>query len=91
MNIAICDDEIYFLDITYNLLERWAKKNNLDIKIFRFNNGDDLIDTNNNECMDLIILDIIMPLLNGIDTAKELRNNNQMVPRECKIKCVSYR
>ena len=30
--------------------------------------------------MDLIILDIIMPLLNGMDTAKELRQEHQSVP-----------
>ena len=30
--------------------------------------------------MDLIILDVIMPLLNGMDTARELRNDNQIVP-----------
>lgn len=30
--------------------------------------------------MDLIILDVIMPLLNGMDTARELRNDDQTVP-----------
>ena len=30
--------------------------------------------------MDLIMLDVIMPLLNGMDTARELRNDNQIVP-----------
>ena len=32
------------------------------------------------ECFDLIFLDVLMPLLNGIDTAKELRRQNQNVP-----------
>ncbi len=30
--------------------------------------------------MDLIILDVIMPLLNGMDTARELRDADQTVP-----------
>lgn len=30
--------------------------------------------------MDLIILDVIMPLLNGMDAAKEIRSNDPLVP-----------
>lgn len=30
--------------------------------------------------MDLIILDVIMPLLNGIDAAREIRSNDPQVP-----------
>lgn len=80
MKIAICDDERQFLDHVCILLEKWAARHDLRPAIYRFTNGDDLIDSHMNECMDLIILDIIMPLLNGIDTAKELRNNNHAVP-----------
>lgn len=45
-----------------------------------FTNGDDLIAAHRNDCMDLIILDVIMPLLNGMDVARELRKDNQDVP-----------
>lgn len=80
MNIAICDDEKQFIDAICPLLEQWAARNSIKLTLHRFTNGDDLIAAHRNTCMDLIILDIIMPLLNGMDTARELRNDNQTVP-----------
>ncbi len=80
MKIAICDDEIKFIDTVCPLLEQWAKEHDIKLTLYRFTNGDDLIDAHQSECMDLIILDVIMPLLSGIDAARELRNMNQTVP-----------
>lgn len=80
MKIAICDDEKQFIDALCPLLEQWAEKNDIKPTLYRFTNGDDLIDAHRNKCMDLIILDVIMPLLSGIDTARELRNNDPTVP-----------
>lgn len=80
MKIAICDDETQFTDALCPLLMEWAKKHDIRLTLYPFTNGDDLICAHSNECMDLIILDVIMPLLNGMDTARELRNANQNVP-----------
>lgn len=80
MKIAVCDDEKQFVDAICPLLEQWAEKNDIQLTLYRFTNGDDLITTHRNKCMDLIILDVIMPMLNGMDAAKELRNDNQNVP-----------
>ena len=80
MKIAICDDEICFIDAVCSLVEQWAKERGIKLTLYRFTNGDDLIDACQSECMDLIILDVIMPLLSGIDTARELRNTDQAVP-----------
>lgn len=80
MKIAICDDEKQFMDAICTLLKEWAARHSIQLTLYRFTNGDDLIAAHQNTCMDLIILDVIMPLLNGIDTARELRNDNQTVP-----------
>lgn len=80
MKIAICDDEQIFIDATCDILKKWSQKNYIVPEIHCFTNGDDLINAQQNNCMDLIILDVLMPLLNGIDTARELRNSNQSVP-----------
>lgn len=80
MKIAVCDDEIHFIEAVCSLLEEWAKEQGIKLKLYRFTNGDDLIDSHQTECMDLIVLDVLMPLLNGIDTARELRNMDQTVP-----------
>lgn len=80
MKIAVCDDEKQFIDEPCPLLESWAKKQEIRLSLFQFTNGDDLIDAHRRECMDLIFLDIIMPLLNGMETAKELRCSDTDVP-----------
>lgn len=80
MKIAICDDELSYLDETERLLTQWADQRGIDVTLYRFTNGDDLIQAHQTYCMDLILLDIIMPLLNGMDTARELRHDHQSVP-----------
>lgn len=80
MKIAICDDEKQFADAICTLLEQWAERNDIQLTLSCFTNGDDLIDAHRDNCMDLIILDVIMPMLNGIDTARELRNEDKDVP-----------
>lgn len=80
MKIAICDDEKQFIDAICPLLEQWAQLHNIKLTFYRFTDGDDLIATHRNKNMDLIILDVIMPLFSGIDAAKEIRHNDQDVP-----------
>ncbi len=80
MKIAICDDEKQFIDALCPLLEQWAKEHGMKLMLYRFTNGDDLIAAHQSECMDLIFMDVIMPLLSGIDVAREFRNMNQNVP-----------
>lgn len=80
MKIAVCDDEVRFVDNTCALLERWAKERNICLSLYRFSDGDTLLKAHRSEVMDLIFLDVLMPLLNGIDTAKELRGEDSAVP-----------
>ena len=80
MKIGICDDEACFIERTRDLLEQWGQQNNIAMTVLQFSNGDDLIQAQQTVCMDLILLDVIMPLLNGMDTARELRAKNQKVP-----------
>ena len=50
------------------------------LTLYHFSDGDELLRAHQKHCMDLIILDIIMPLLSGLDTAKELRNKDDHTP-----------
>ena len=80
MNIAICDDEILFTRELSSLLTHWAEKNDFSLTLYPYSNGDDLLTALRTIPVDLIFLDIIMPLLNGIDTAKEIRSMGLTVP-----------
>lgn len=73
MRIAICDDDPVFLENTRQLVSLWGEQSGLPVKTETFENGDSLLDYCGREKTDIILLDIIMPLLNGMDTAREIR------------------
>ncbi len=73
MRIAICDDDKICIDAAKTAIEKWLSLSDISSPILTFDNGDDLIRENRCQPIDIIFLDILMPLLNGIDTAKEIR------------------
>lgn len=77
LNIAICDDEEMCLADTKRMLESWSVVTSTPMKIHCFDNGDALIGKSVTIRFDIIFLDIIMPLLNGMDTAKEMRDRDK--------------
>lgn len=79
LRIAMCDDSPAFLQSTEQLIRRWSEQSEIPVDIFTFDNGDALIDKNMSLRMDIIFLDILMPMLNGMDTAKELRHMDTAV------------
>ena len=79
LRIAICDDEEKCLAGTKRMLECWSVATSSQTKIDCFDNGDSLIRECDNARYDIIFLDIVMPLLNGMDTAKELRDRDKAV------------
>lgn len=76
IKIAICDDDKMCLDNIAGAVARWSTDNNIQIKTEFFDNGDSLLDYCSRENPDIVLLDIIMPLLNGMDTARELRQSS---------------
>lgn len=73
INIAICEDDFRTLktltDMTHSLVKD-------EHNIFSFTNGNDLVNRMENfqeSSIDIVITDIEMPGLNGIETAKELK------------------
>ena len=71
IRIAVCDDDAAFLEGTVRMIERWSDAADVCAKVLAFNDGDALLcDSGHN---DIVFLDIIMPLVDGMDTAREIR------------------
>lgn len=77
MWIAVCDDERAFLDQVTGILQRWS--DGTEHRINSFSDGDALIQAHMADPFDVIFLDMVMPLLTGIDAAKEIRQMDKAV------------
>ncbi len=79
LRIGLCDDDKEYLQLLMHMVRLWADYSRVEVELLPFNNGDDLIARNAASHMDIVILDIVMPLLNGMDTARELRAQDTAV------------
>lgn len=73
MNIAICDDE----EIICLQIKEFVEKQKIGCTISIFKSGEELLE--NGDVFDVIFLDIQMDGINGIDTAKKIREKNKAV------------
>ena len=78
MKIALCDDSPQQLEQIRNMILQWNNRP-ANLVISCYDNGDSLLQAHCAEPFDIIFLDVIMPLLNGMDTAKELRQTDTTV------------
>ena len=73
--ILIVDDEPSIL----KLITHWVK-NQWGYKVKSFINGTDLLKAFSDEDADLILLDIMLPDMNGIDILREIKKRNNNIP-----------
>ncbi len=74
--IIICDDDDTCLKQTHQLVNDWAAGISAPVSIKSMTNADRLIEYCGRNMPDVILLDIMMPLINGMDAAKEIRSRN---------------
>lgn len=80
LRIAVCDDNKKDLANTTTLLNEFAeaKLSQLQLKVTAFQSALDLIAAlDSGQPYDLVLLDILMPHMTGMDAAKEIRQFNQ--------------
>lgn len=76
MNIAICDDEQVFLR---QLHRKIADLKIPDCQIHEFSSGKELLSSFIKGMYEVIILDVEMPELNGLQTAEKIRQTDKSV------------
>ena len=73
MYIAICDDQEKELAALEGLLSAWQKERQHPVRVKIFRNAVDLLDAARRENFTLYLLDVLMPGMNGMVAAKEIR------------------
>lgn len=76
LNIAICEDEAYFRDKIYTIVNEWFEHKCIEVNIDTYESGEAFIKSQTDR-VDIAFLDISMEGINGIDTARKLRESNQ--------------
>lgn len=76
LKIAICDDNPQCLGEAKQFIYDWSIHTNIPITIHTFRDGDSLLEHYEKEQLDIMFLDIVMPLLNGMEVAQEIRRND---------------
>lgn len=80
MKIAICDDEVNFQKVLREQIEEYY--GTLEVEIEVFSSGRDFLDRFKEYPLEfqMILMDIEMPGLNGIETSKQIRKINRSIP-----------
>jgi len=76
MRIAICDDQPGQLEAIRGMI---LDGNSGEISVCCYDNGDALLRAHTAAPFDIIFLDVLMPLLSGMETARELRQSDKTV------------
>ncbi|WDV45700.1 LytTR family DNA-binding domain-containing protein [Clostridiaceae bacterium M8S5] len=76
LNICICDDEKTQRKKLLNIIETQMQLKGLDYNVIECNCGEALIKDTSDKHIDIFFLDIEMNNINGIDTAKKIREYN---------------
>lgn len=80
IKVAFCDDDMSVLDEIERLLDQYCEKQNREIRYASFQNSLELLaEIEKGMCFDVLFLDVIMPGMDGIHVAKEIRQYDNAV------------
>lgn len=79
MKIAVCDDEPQVLLNVLSQLASYQEQRQAELSIQSFENAIDLLQSMEHENYDLLLLDVQMPGLSGIEAAREIRQKNEQI------------
>ena len=77
MKIAICDDDKNELFRILSVLADYQTQRNIEVSYKPFDNSTELASNLLQEHYDIYLLDVVMPGLNGIELAKEIRSSDK--------------
>lgn len=79
MRVAVIDDTCTDRQVMLEALERFEKEEQVALTIHTFENAERFLETYEEVCPELVILDIDMPGLNGMEAAHRIREKDENV------------
>ncbi len=73
MYIAVCDDQTEELHTIADLLRTWEKAHGITLRCRYFRSAGELLEAAAHERFTLYLLDVMMPGMDGMDAAREIR------------------
>lgn len=73
LKIAICDDLDDDRSRVADYVDEYIKSHGIDAMIYSYNHPDKMLDETETLCPHLYILDIVMPMITGIEAARDIR------------------
>ncbi len=78
IRIAICDDSPEDMLVTFLHVSKYVETHSMDATITKFMHPDDLVMAIEKEAFDLYILDILMPMMNGVEVGRMIRRRDML-------------
>jgi len=79
LRIAICDDDLQELSRISNLLNQYQTEKQPAFQYDSFSNALDLLEAMKRNAYYILLLDVLMPGLNGIEAAREIRSFDEEI------------
>lgn len=71
--VAVCDDSLKELNVVTEYIKEYIETSGIDAEIKQFAHPDKLLDACEKERFHIYILDIVMPMVNGIEVGRGIR------------------
>jgi DNA-binding LytR/AlgR family response regulator len=79
LKIAICDDEQVIVNQLEQHIAKFFKQKNMNVEIHTYNDGNVLLTDSQTILFDVLLLDIEMPEISGMEIANTVRAENEYV------------
>ena len=72
-NIAVVEDNDESFETLCSYFGMFSKENNRNFQVTRFKNGEKFLHSYTKKVFDIVLMDIDLPGMNGMETVKKLR------------------